>query len=556
MIMKKFTCWMWVGLLGMLLALPTALAQGADQDYIAIYKVIKQADQYRETGLSEQAAESYARAARELKSFQKANPNWNPRVIQFRLKYLTRQMESLPELPTGKPEENVIPDSTATSHQVSGQSPENAATGQIAAHYQGQIQALNLRLEQLKEENQLYMAKLREAMAAQPSGFNAADWDNAEQKIVNLNKERDVLRAQLEAAKQEAGSGQDEALAQWQSQFEQAQSTIQQQENLIESLKQQMLAATEPNTEAAQMARDQLVQDLMEQNALLRRQTESQAAASVATSQPEAYPAPKVTPDSSVRSRWRWWPFRRSVQKKGEDDRWLRAKLAAYEAERVPFRPEELALMESEKPEALVENTAFQPSRSLTASQTAEAARLEREAKEAIASGDLTGASERLSSILTMAPEDPVTLSNLALVEIRMERPDLAEPRLRQAMAIQPGYAYAYFLMGLIQAQAREFERALDFLSKGAELSPEDHEIQNQLGVVLSELGQREAAESALRKAVALEDEFAEAHINLAVIYASQSPAFPELARFHYQRALDAGHAKEPRVERLLEGGQ
>jgi len=149
-----------------------------------------------------------------------------------------------------------------------------------------------------------------------------------------------------------------------------------------------------------------------------------------------------------------------------------------------------------------------------------------------------------------------VTLSNLALVEIRMERPDLAEPRLRQAMAIQPGYAYAYFLMGLIQAQAREFERALGFLSKGAELSPEDHEIQNQLGVVLSELGQREAAESALRKAVALEDEFAEAHINLAVIYASQSPAFPELARFHYQRALDAGHAKEPRVERLLEGGQ
>ena len=72
------------------------VAQGADQDYIAIYKVIKQADQFKETGLSEQAAQFYASAAKELKAFQKANPNWNPRVIQFRLKYLTRQMEDLP----------------------------------------------------------------------------------------------------------------------------------------------------------------------------------------------------------------------------------------------------------------------------------------------------------------------------------------------------------------------------------------------------------------------------------------------------------------------------
>ena len=40
------------------------VAQGADQDYIAIYKVIKQADQFKETGLSEQAAQLYASAAK------------------------------------------------------------------------------------------------------------------------------------------------------------------------------------------------------------------------------------------------------------------------------------------------------------------------------------------------------------------------------------------------------------------------------------------------------------------------------------------------------------
>ncbi|MDB6039426.1 MAG: Tetratricopeptide 2 repeat protein, partial [Verrucomicrobiales bacterium] len=38
-----------------------------------------------------------------------------------------------------------------------------------------------------------------------------------------------------------------------------------------------------------------------------------------------------------------------------------------------------------------------------------------------------------------------------------------------------------------------------------------------------------------------------------AVIYATQQPPALELARYHYQKALNAGHPKNPQLEAMLE---
>lgn len=43
------------------------------------------------------------------------------------------------------------------------------------------------------------------------------------------------------------------------------------------------------------------------------------------------------------------------------------------------------------------------------------------------------------------------------------------------------------------------------------------------------------------------------AHNNLAVFYASENPPNVPLARFHYQKALAAGHEKNPDLEKLFE---
>ena len=55
-----------------------------------------------------------------------------------------------------------------------------------------------------------------------------------------------------------------------------------------------------------------------------------------------------------------------------------------------------------------------------------------------------------------------------------------------------------------------------------------------------------------MRKAISLEPEYAEAHFNLAVFYLQRNPPAVELARRHYQRALDLGAAPDPDVAKQL----
>jgi Tfp pilus assembly protein PilF len=66
----------------------------------------------------------------------------------------------------------------------------------------------------------------------------------------------------------------------------------------------------------------------------------------------------------------------------------------------------------------------------------------------------------------------------------------------------------------------------------------------------------RPQAETAFRKALQLEPDYRDAHYNIAFIYATEKPPSPELARWHYNRAVVLGHAKNPSLEAILAGGK
>ncbi len=533
------------------MVLNDARAQSADEDYIAIYKLIKQADQYRDTGLSEQAATGYATAAKQLQAFQKTNPSWNQRVIQFRSRYVSREMGKLPNPVVMQAAPVVKSNDLAEDQDEKIQAVVAEATNELG----GQVQALNLRIEQLQEENRLYISKLREAMAAKPAGFNPEELQQAENRIMELQKEKQLLLVKLEQEANVAkASGQTEDSAKataLREQLNAAQGTIEQQQNLIASLRQEMAPSAGSNVADDGQNRDQLIQELMEQNALLRRKAQETASTSPVTAPEKVAPAPKK-PRRSGRG---WWPFSRGD--KGSDDRWLEAKLAAYEAERVPYRSEELALMQKQSPDQMkIQETSQSPARNLNAEQTASAARLEAQARQAAGSGDLATAADRFKAILKLAPNDVSTLANLALIQMQMNAMADAESTLQRALSIDSQHTYALFLSGLLKINQSDFDGALGYLAQASKLDPNDAEVQNHLGVVLSELGQRDSGEAALRKAVQLQPEYTDAHINLAVVYASQNPPYKELAKYHYQLALQAGHSKDPRLERLIEGAE
>ena len=96
-----------VALLIWLLAAPLlpALAQpGPDDQYIIIYTLMQQADSSDSSGQPRQALAQYVQVQGELQKFQKTYPDWNPRIVSFRLNYLGEKIAELTaKLPVANP---------------------------------------------------------------------------------------------------------------------------------------------------------------------------------------------------------------------------------------------------------------------------------------------------------------------------------------------------------------------------------------------------------------------------------------------------------------------
>ena len=148
---------------------------------------------------------------------------------------------------------------------------------------------------------------------------------------------------------------------------------------------------------------------------------------------------------------------------------------------------------------------------------------------------------------------NPAVLTDLALIEVNLNHAPDAEKHITAALAVAPDNDYGLFVLGRLRLAQGKFDQALDALSRAAQINPEDAEIQNNLGVALSEKGLRGPAEAALRRAVQIDPGCADAHANLAFVYITQQPPLVELARWHYEKALAAGHPHNTAIEKLID---
>jgi Tfp pilus assembly protein PilF len=76
--------------------------------------------------------------------------------------------------------------------------------------------------------------------------------------------------------------------------------------------------------------------------------------------------------------------------------------------------------------------------------------------------------------------------------------------------------------------------------------------VHQYLGVTIGQKGWYSGAEDEMRKAIEIDPSYAEAHFNLAVFYLQRNPPAIELARRHYERALELGAPPDPDVEKSL----
>jgi Tfp pilus assembly protein PilF len=232
----------------------------------------------------------------------------------------------------------------------------------------------------------------------------------------------------------------------------------------------------------------------------------------------------------------------------------LRARLEVFEARQVPYTPEELALFK--KPDATIAADDPNNGKKSVRELPPGSAILVAEADRYFSTKQYDKAEDRYLQVLRKDERNVPTLANLAAIQLEMNHLDEAEKHIRQAVAISPEDAYSLSIMGYLKFRQNKFDDALAALSKAAKLDPQNAQIQNYLGITLSQKGMRAAAETALRKAIQLEPGYGSAHHNLAVIYATQKPPLIELARWHYQKALHAGHPRNAQLEQLFDAGK
>ncbi len=161
-------------------------------------------------------------------------------------------------------------------------------------------------------------------------------------------------------------------------------------------------------------------------------------------------------------------------------------------------------------------------------------------------------AAMKYQTIIDKYPESLYAWSNLGVVRFQQGKLEESLKALQQAVKLSPTDAFSNSNLGIVYYQMGQYENAIDVLNSAKALDPNNAQTHNYLGCACSQKGWDEVAEKEFRKAIEIDPNLSDAHFNLALIYATSKPPSLELARREYNRAVELGIAKSPRLEKLL----
>lgn len=597
-------------MLGLFAVVQVAGAQSVDEQYVRIYNLIQQADALRASGDESEALPKYLEAQTALTQIQRVNPTWNPKVVSYRLNYLANKIAAIPgaNLPpsTGTAEKPSVPSTNGVTTSSEAQQ-QLAALQETVKQLQAEKTILESKLKEalatqpavidpreltkaqekvqaLLKENELLKAGLEQGKS-RPEAVNAKELEDARQRLAE---------ATARLAEQQATN--DKLVAEktaLQEQLGKAASNIEiaaalRAEN--ELLKKQLAEAKAGTAAAADEKQSATAKKLAEAEAriaamasdaevlrLEKLALESRLKKAEVAPQPKSATVTVAGDDPRIkeleRQRDVLYKLLEKSGREGQDARSqeltakveqltrevtaLKSRVEVFEARAIPYSAEELALFQQSRPKPApvpqkVETKAADGRKSIREMPTGTVA-LVAQAEKFFAAKQYDKAEENYLEILRQDENNAYTLANLGAIHLEMGRLDEAETNILRALEISPDDAHANSLLGYLRFRQEKYDDAIVALNRAAKLNPQNADIQNYLGVTLSHKGLRGPAEQAFRKAIVIDPNHGGAQNNLAVFYASETPPNVALARFHYQKALAAGHPRNPEIEKLFE---
>lgn len=190
---------------------------------------------------------------------------------------------------------------------------------------------------------------------------------------------------------------------------------------------------------------------------------------------------------------------------------------------------------------------------SLSTEESPEVASLMEEAREQFVRGNFGAAEDLYQKLVGLKPDSVVALANLGVAQFRQGKLTAAQLALEKAIAVAPDDAFSLTTLGAVMIEQNRVEDAINYLERANGARADDPITLNYLGVASSQLGQFGKAEQSLRRAITVNPQYAEAHFNLAVIYATAKPPSIALAKRHYEKALELGSSPDQRLATMLQ---
>ena len=176
-----------------------------------------------------------------------------------------------------------------------------------------------------------------------------------------------------------------------------------------------------------------------------------------------------------------------------------------------------------------------------------------RQARASAAEKDFEAAEAAYEDFLRADPRNADVLCNLGVVKMNLGKLEDAEVVLSRALEFadqrHPG---AHFYLGVSYFRRNQMNEAFASIEESLRQDANNAQARHFLGVISSRLGLRDRAQAEFKSAIALEPNYAAAHFNLAVLYATLDPPDFEAARKHYIDAVSKGANRDDNMERML----
>jgi len=579
--------------------------------FLKIYFLLQDADRLEQKGQYASARSRYTEVADQLSDLKRNNPDWEPSIVNFRIKFARDKIAALADKADANPSPTLNPTPMPAPAPTPAPSPSPAAptasapvavpSTPSAPTVSAETIALKQRISALEGEladtkKQLndalaQAATLRQRLDAAERELSNVKSSNLEERMATILEENKSLKTKLADAEERVKSLQSggdsstsvpllkdqlkkvqDQLAYLQAENQAFRATTNDLKSQLETAQQKLALADQQSAQIAN--NDSTRQENEVLRGIVTRQLQEQARRDAAKrladeeignlkiksdilrQQLDILSSPIITLNPEERALLRLnttavtpVPDEAPAPAPAPADSGVPAMSQNFEAKKDIPAPSSSA--PSASPAA--------PSSAAPAPDVANKARvpddmrpIAQQASDAFSKGQFDAAADAYSKIVQKYPDSLYAWSNLGVVRFQQQRYPEAEKALKEAIRLNPNDAFSHSILGIVYYQQNRFDEAIDMLTRATTLDPNDARTRNYLGIACSQKGWQEAAEKQLRKAVEIDPSLGDAHFNLAVIYATQKPPSRELARKHYQKALDLGIPKDPQLEKFF----